>query len=97
MLLPAQPPPAPSHPVEAPIDTSFVIKKKGLLAATAKHGNEVGEGHGYLKNPMWWTGMVMMIVGEVSRASCGHIQGLQLTADSQLCGIVRRLLVTRLN
>lgn len=44
---------------------SFVIKKKGLLASTAKAGNAAGEGHAYLKSWMWWTGMILMIIGEI--------------------------------
>lgn len=44
---------------------SFVIKKKGLLAATRKSGNAAGEGHAYLRNWLWWVGMIMMIVGEI--------------------------------
>ena len=44
---------------------SFVVKKLGLIRATAKYGNQTGEGHAYLKSPLWWTGMTMMIVGEV--------------------------------
>ncbi|GMK56854.1 hypothetical protein CspeluHIS016_0306940 [Cutaneotrichosporon spelunceum] len=47
------------------IGSSFVVKKKGLLKSTAKAGNEAGEGHAYLKSPLWWTGMIMMIVGEI--------------------------------
>ena len=38
------------------LTSSFVVKKKGLLNATKKYGNAVGEGHGYLKNWIWWTG-----------------------------------------
>jgi hypothetical protein len=60
---------------------SFVVKKKGLLASTAKHGNSAGEGHGYLKSWLWWTGgshasergmqlmfgvgMMLMVIGEI--------------------------------
>ncbi|WVO17108.1 hypothetical protein L204_104798 [Cryptococcus depauperatus] len=47
------------------IGSSFVIKKKGLLNSTAKYGNQAGEGHAYLKNWLWWLGMVTMIVGEI--------------------------------
>ncbi|KAG0331540.1 hypothetical protein BG000_010807, partial [Podila horticola] len=46
------------------IGSSFVFKKKGLINCT-KHGMLAGEGHAYLKSVMWWTGMVMMIIGEV--------------------------------
>lgn len=42
-----------------------MVKKKGLLAATAKSGNVAGEGHAYLKSWLWWTGMTLMIIGEI--------------------------------
>ena len=42
---------------------SFVVKKKGLLASTAKHGNVAGEGHGYLKSWLWWTGELSVLDG----------------------------------
>lgn len=47
------------------IGSSFVLKKKGLLKANAKYHEEAGEGYGYLKNAFWWTGMTLMIVGEI--------------------------------
>ncbi|KAF9305830.1 hypothetical protein BGZ74_008702 [Mortierella antarctica] len=43
------------------IGTSFVLKKKGLLRSSAI----AGEGHAYLRSTLWWTGMVMMIIGEI--------------------------------
>ncbi|KAF9290411.1 hypothetical protein BGZ88_007351 [Linnemannia elongata] len=46
------------------IGSSFVFKKKGLINCT-KDGMLAGEGHAYLKSVMWWTGMLMMVVGEV--------------------------------
>ncbi|KAK3710967.1 hypothetical protein LTR37_009988 [Vermiconidia calcicola] len=47
------------------IGISFVVKKVGLLAANAKYHEEAGEGYGYLKNAWWWTGMTLMIIGEI--------------------------------
>ncbi|CDW99542.1 hypothetical protein [Sporisorium scitamineum] len=47
------------------IGSSFVFKKKGLLAAQKKYEAAAGEGHAYLKSPMWWTGMTIMVFGEV--------------------------------
>lgn len=47
------------------IGTSFVLKKTGLLKANKKYNEEAGEGYGYLKNPWWWAGMTLMIVGEI--------------------------------
>ncbi|KAI8065768.1 magnesium transporter NIPA-domain-containing protein [Gongronella butleri] len=46
------------------IGSSFVFKKKGLLDSNARSGDAAGEGYGYLKSPMWWTGMILMVVGE---------------------------------
>ncbi|WDK16887.1 hypothetical protein CGRA01v4_08170 [Colletotrichum graminicola] len=47
------------------IGTSFVVKKVGLLKANEKYNEAPGEGYGYLKNAWWWTGMILMIVGEI--------------------------------
>lgn len=47
------------------IGTSFVLKKIGLLRANVKYNEEAGEGYGYLKNTFWWTGMTLMIIGEI--------------------------------
>ena len=47
------------------IGVSFVIKKIGLLKANEKYHEEAGEGYGYLKNAWWWTGMTLMIIGEI--------------------------------
>ena len=47
------------------IGVSFVLKKMGLLKANVKYNEEAGEGYGYLKNAWWWTGMILMILGEI--------------------------------
>jgi magnesium transporter len=47
------------------IGTSFVLKKVGLLKANEKYNEVAGEGYGYLKNAFWWTGMTLMILGEI--------------------------------
>ena len=47
------------------IGTSFVLKKTGLLRANIKYNEEAGEGYGYLKNAYWWSGMTLMILGEI--------------------------------
>ncbi|KAJ3245277.1 hypothetical protein HDU78_009640 [Chytriomyces hyalinus] len=41
------------------IGASFILKKKGLLDSNALDGRKPGTGHGYLKNTLWWTGMIM--------------------------------------
>lgn len=47
------------------IGTSFIITKLGLIDTSDKEGFE-GDGFSYLKNPIWWAGMVTMIVGEIA-------------------------------
>ncbi|MCJ1308926.1 hypothetical protein MMC25_002581 [Agyrium rufum] len=47
------------------IGTSFIFKKVGLLKANVKYNEEAGEGMGYLKNAYWWSGMTLMIIGEI--------------------------------
>ncbi|KAH7037834.1 magnesium transporter NIPA-domain-containing protein [Microdochium trichocladiopsis] len=46
------------------IGTSFVITKKGLIQAEEKHGFS-GEGFVYLKSPIWWAGIITMVIGEI--------------------------------
>ncbi|XP_021277943.1 probable magnesium transporter NIPA3 isoform X2 [Herrania umbratica] len=49
------------------IGASFVIKKKGLRRAAAVSGVRAGcGGYAYLLEPLWWLGMITMIVGEVA-------------------------------
>lgn len=47
------------------IGCSFVFKKVGLLKANEKYQEVAGEGYGYLKNAYWWSGMTLMIIGEI--------------------------------
>ncbi|KAJ1540023.1 hypothetical protein HK405_012141, partial [Cladochytrium tenue] len=47
------------------IGASFIFKKKGLILTNALHG-DVGAGHAYLRSPMWWTGMILMALGEIA-------------------------------
>lgn len=50
------------------IGASFVITKKGLNSAAEHHGFE-GDGFAYLKNPIWWLGIVTMVIGEICNFS----------------------------
>lgn len=55
------------------IGVSFVLKKKGLLAANLKDGKEAGEGYGYLKNAWWWTGMILSLFSRGDGWSVGVV------------------------
>ncbi|KAK9825582.1 hypothetical protein WJX74_007480 [Apatococcus lobatus] len=48
------------------IGSSFIVKKKGLRIA-GNSGLRAGVGgYSYLIEPLWWTGMISMIVGEMA-------------------------------
>eukprot|EP00730_Choanoeca_flexa_P015317 TRINITY_DN7011_c0_g1_i2.p2 TRINITY_DN7011_c0_g1~~TRINITY_DN7011_c0_g1_i2.p2 ORF type:complete len:171 (+),score=42.48 TRINITY_DN7011_c0_g1_i2:155-667(+) len=48
------------------IGSSFIIKKKGLIRSRAS-GHAAGDGgYAYLKESLWWLGLVTMIGGEVA-------------------------------
>ncbi|XP_061346799.1 probable magnesium transporter NIPA6 isoform X1 [Gastrolobium bilobum] len=48
------------------IGSSFIIKKKGLQLARVNGPRASVGGYGYLLQPLWWVGMITMIVGEIS-------------------------------
>jgi len=49
------------------IGTSFVITKKGLNDAASRNSSiNASENLSYLRNPIWWGGIVTMVVGEVA-------------------------------
>ncbi|XP_058218395.1 probable magnesium transporter NIPA6 [Rhododendron vialii] len=48
------------------IGASFIIKKKGLQRAGASGPRASSGGYGYLLQPLWWIGMITMIVGELA-------------------------------
>ncbi|KAJ4844372.1 hypothetical protein Tsubulata_029739 [Turnera subulata] len=48
------------------IGSSFIIKKKGLRRAGVNGPRASVGGYGYLLEPLWWIGMLTMIVGEIS-------------------------------
>ncbi|KAL5559979.1 hypothetical protein UlMin_036190 [Ulmus minor] len=48
------------------IGSSFVIKKLGLQRAGASGVRASSGGYGYLLEPLWWIGMITMVVGELA-------------------------------
>jgi hypothetical protein len=48
------------------IGSSFIIKKKGLKRAGSSGVRAGVGGYSYLQEPLWWAGMVTMIVGEIA-------------------------------
>ncbi|XP_020572042.1 probable magnesium transporter NIPA1 [Phalaenopsis equestris] len=48
------------------IGTSFIVKKKGLKRAGTFGVRAASGGFSYLQEPLWWVGMITMIVGEAA-------------------------------
>ncbi|KAL4353183.1 hypothetical protein GQ457_06G034470 [Hibiscus cannabinus] len=48
------------------IGSSFIIKKKGLRKASVNGPRAGSGGYGYLLEPLWWIGMITMIIGEIA-------------------------------
>ncbi|XP_057543161.1 probable magnesium transporter NIPA4 [Amaranthus tricolor] len=48
------------------IGASFIVKKKGLKKAGASGIRAGVGGYSYLYEPLWWIGMITMIVGEIA-------------------------------
>ncbi|KAF2147551.1 uncharacterized protein K452DRAFT_304361 [Aplosporella prunicola CBS 121167] len=75
------------------IGVSFVLKKKGLLRANEKYNEAAGEGYGYLRNWMWWTGMTLMIVGEICNfVAYAFVDAILVTPMGALSVVVTAIL-----
>ncbi|KAH9757928.1 putative magnesium transporter NIPA3 [Citrus sinensis] len=48
------------------IGASFIVKKKGLKRAGSSGVRAGVGGYSYLYEPLWWVGMIAMIVGEIA-------------------------------
>ncbi|MFQ6648837.1 hypothetical protein Gotur_021019, partial [Gossypium turneri] len=48
------------------IGASFIVKKKGLKKAGASGIRAGSGGYSYLLEPLWWVGMIAMVVGEIA-------------------------------
>jgi len=71
------------------IGSSFVFKKKGLLRSQAS----AGEGVAYLKSPLWWLGMIMMILGELCNfAAYAFVEAIVVTPMGALSVVICAIL-----
>ena len=48
------------------IGSSFILTKMGLNASQSVGSLKAGDTYLYLKNGIWWAGMVTMILGEIT-------------------------------
>ncbi|KAL6564819.1 hypothetical protein OROMI_016269 [Orobanche minor] len=77
------------------IGSSFIIKKKGLRRAAAASGVRAGVGgYSYLMEPLWWLGMITMIIGEVANfVAYAFAPAVLVTPLGALSIIVSRVMI----
>ncbi|CAN6444978.1 unnamed protein product [Victoria cruziana] len=72
------------------IGASFIIKKKGLKKAGASGVRAGSGGYSYLYEPLWWAGMITMIVGEIANfAAYAFAPAILVTPLGALSIIIR--------
>ncbi|KAL5392888.1 hypothetical protein DPSP01_000583 [Paraphaeosphaeria sporulosa] len=75
------------------IGVSFVLKKHGLLKANEKYNEAAGDGYGYLKNFWWWSGMTLMIIGEICNfVAYAFVDAILVTPMGALTVVVAAIL-----
>eukprot|EP00237_Pycnococcus_provasolii_P001688 CAMPEP_0119191958 /NCGR_PEP_ID=MMETSP1316-20130426/2597_1 /TAXON_ID=41880 /ORGANISM="Pycnococcus provasolii, Strain RCC2336" /LENGTH=363 /DNA_ID=CAMNT_0007187061 /DNA_START=239 /DNA_END=1330 /DNA_ORIENTATION=- len=77
------------------IGASFIIKKKGLKRSSSVSGGvRAGAGgYAYLREPLWWSGMLMMVFGEAANfAAYAFAPALVVTPLGALSIIVSAIL-----
>ncbi|KAI8834974.1 magnesium transporter NIPA-domain-containing protein [Chytriomyces cf. hyalinus JEL632] len=74
------------------IGTSFILKKKGLIEAAKTHG-DIGNGHAYLSNSLWWIGLVLMALGEACNfAAYAFVPAILVTPLGALSVVISAVL-----
>ena len=73
------------------IGTSFIVRKKGLLRVSRTSSSRAGSGgYAYLKEWLWWAGLITMGVGEAANfAAYGFAPAILVTPLGALSVIVR--------
>ncbi|THG05326.1 hypothetical protein TEA_002999 [Camellia sinensis var. sinensis] len=72
------------------IGASFIVKKKGLKKAGASGIRAGVGGFSYLYEPLWWVGMITMIVGEIANfAAYAFAPAILVTPLGALSIIIR--------
>ncbi|KAJ1656435.1 hypothetical protein IWQ61_003992 [Dispira simplex] len=76
------------------IGASFVLTKKGLMNTSAKYGS-ASDSFAYFRNWMWWCGMVVMGLGELSNfAAYSFAPAVMVTPLGALSVIVGAILAS---
>ena len=70
---------------------SFIVKKKGLLRVARSSASRAGSGgYAYLKEWLWWVGLLTMVVGEAANFTAyGFAPAILVTPLGALSVLVR--------
>ena len=73
------------------IGTSFIVKKKGLLRVARNSTSRAGSGgYAYLKEWLWWAGLLTMALGEAANfIAYGFAPAILVTPLGALSVLVR--------
>ncbi|XP_076468253.1 magnesium transporter NIPA2-like [Babylonia areolata] len=79
------------------IGTSFIFKKLGLLRLAKNSATRAGQGgYGYLREWMWWAGMILMTLGEFANfAAYAFAPATLVTPLGALSVLVSAILASR--
>ncbi|KAG8660770.1 hypothetical protein MANES_02G191001v8 [Manihot esculenta] len=73
------------------IGSSFIVKKKGLKRAASSGLRAGAGGYSYLYEPLWWIGMITMVVGEIANfAAYAFAPAILVTPLGALSIIIRQ-------
>ncbi|EDQ84992.1 uncharacterized protein MONBRDRAFT_34446 [Monosiga brevicollis MX1] len=79
------------------IGSSFIIKKKGLIRARASGAGAGDGGYAYLRESLWWLGLITMIGGEIANfAAYAFAPAILVTPLGALSVIVSAILADRI-
>lgn len=80
------------------IGTSFIVKKKGLLRVARSSASRAGSGgYAYLKEWLWWVGLLTMVVGEAANFTAyGFAPAILVTPLGALSVLVSAVLSSQL-
>lgn len=79
------------------IGSSFIVKKKGLLRISKQGQTRAGAGgYGYLKEWVWWAGLILMAIGEAANfAAYAFAPASLVTPLGALSVLVSALMASR--
>lgn len=80
------------------IGTSFIVKKKGLLRVSRSSSSRAGSGgYAYLKEWLWWVGLITMAAGEAANFTAyGFAPAILVTPLGALSVLVRYVVLERI-